>query len=211
MREDPTTKVAFATVMLVLRTRVIFERSTFCAPEEKVKRSGTNERRRERHLMIRSIDRILTTHTGSLPRPDSLVGLHLERARNSQSELSYGAALAAAVDEIVRRQITLGVDIVDDGEQSKAGFVAYSNERLGGFEVYKRPAGSKPFAGSRELLTFPEYYEQHSGPGGDLESVIDGADYLQWLRAIESRHRKPKACCRPCRRFRDLSAIRLAC
>jgi 5-methyltetrahydropteroyltriglutamate--homocysteine methyltransferase len=123
--------------------------------------------------MKRSTERILTTHTGSLPRPKALVELHLMRARGgSVPDDIYDAAVSAAVDEIVRKQIEVGVDVIDDGEQSKAGFVAYSNERLAGFEPYKRPAGTKPFAGSRELRDFPEFYDQHSGPGGHVDSVI---------------------------------------
>jgi 5-methyltetrahydropteroyltriglutamate--homocysteine methyltransferase len=121
----------------------------------------------------RSSERILTTHTGSLPRPDALVELHLTRARGgSVPDDIYERAVSAAVDAIVRRQIDAGVDVIDDGEQSKAGFVAYSNERLAGFEPYKRPPGTKPFAGSRELRDFPEFYDQHSGPGGHVDSVI---------------------------------------
>jgi 5-methyltetrahydropteroyltriglutamate--homocysteine methyltransferase len=120
-----------------------------------------------------SSERILTTHTGSLPRPDALVQLHMERARGvSVPDAVYEKAVADAVDDIVRKQIDVGVDIIDDGEQSKAGFVAYSNERLAGFEPYKRPPGTKPFAGSRELRDWPEYYDQHSGPGGHVDSVI---------------------------------------
>jgi len=115
--------------------------------------------------MKRSSERILTTHTGSLPRPDALVALHLTRARGGTvPDAEYEAAVSKAVDDIVRKQIEVGVDIIDDGEQSKAGFVAYSNERLGGFEPYKRPAGTKPFAGSRELRDWPECYDVHSVP-----------------------------------------------
>jgi 5-methyltetrahydropteroyltriglutamate--homocysteine methyltransferase len=123
--------------------------------------------------MKRSSERILTTHTGSLPRPDALVDLDLTRARGgSVPDAAYEGAVSAAVDAVVRRQIEAGVDVIDDGEQSKAGFVAYSNERLAGFEPYKRPPGTKPFAGSRELRDFPEFYDQHSGPGGHVDSVI---------------------------------------
>jgi len=123
--------------------------------------------------MKRSDERILTTHTGSLPRPDALVELHMKRARGGDvPDATFDAAVSKAVDDIVRQQIELGVDVIDDGEQSKAGFVAYSNERLAGFEPYERPAGLKPFEGSRELRDFPEYYDQHSAPGGHVDSVV---------------------------------------
>jgi 5-methyltetrahydropteroyltriglutamate--homocysteine methyltransferase len=124
-------------------------------------------------IVKHSTDRILTTHTGSLPRPDALVDLHLARARGENvPDATYDAAIAKAVDDIVRKQVELGVDVIDDGEQSKAGFVAYSNERLAGFEPYQRPPGTTSFSGSRELRNFPEFYAQHSAPGGHVESVI---------------------------------------
>jgi 5-methyltetrahydropteroyltriglutamate--homocysteine methyltransferase len=103
--------------------------------------------------MKRSTDRILTTHTGSLPRPEAPVDL------------------SEAVDDIVRKQVELGIDVVDDGEVSKAGFVAYTNERLAGFEPFTRVAGAHHFAGSRELRAFPEFYAQHSAPGGHTKSM----------------------------------------
>jgi 5-methyltetrahydropteroyltriglutamate--homocysteine methyltransferase len=121
----------------------------------------------------RSTDRILTTHTGSLPRPDKLVEMHVARAGGTGvPDAAYEAAVSTAVDDIVRKQAELGVDVIDDGEQSKAGFVAYSNERLAGFEPYKRPANAIPFEGSRELRDFPEYYMQHKGPGGHVDNVV---------------------------------------
>jgi 5-methyltetrahydropteroyltriglutamate--homocysteine methyltransferase len=120
-----------------------------------------------------STDRILTTHTGSLPRPDALVKLMLERARGGTvSAAQYEGAVATAVDAIVKKQTDLGVDVIDDGEQSKSGFVAYVNERLAGYEPFTRPPGQKAFAGSRELRDFPEFYDQHHAPGGHVDNVI---------------------------------------
>ena len=123
--------------------------------------------------MKRSTDRILTTHTGSLPRPDALVKMHMERAGGiGVPDAKYEAAVSVAVDDIVKKQVEVGVDVVDDGEQSKAGFVAYSNERLAGFEPFKRPPNAIAFEGSRELLDFPEFYMQHKAPGGHVDSVV---------------------------------------
>jgi 5-methyltetrahydropteroyltriglutamate--homocysteine methyltransferase len=120
-----------------------------------------------------SADRILTTHTGSLPRPDSLVKLMLERARGGTvPDATYEGAVASAVDAIVKKQTDLGVDVIDDGEQSKSGFVAYVNERLAGYEPYTRPPDQKAFGGSRELRDFPEFYDQHHAPGGHVVNVI---------------------------------------
>jgi 5-methyltetrahydropteroyltriglutamate--homocysteine methyltransferase len=123
--------------------------------------------------MKRSDERILTTHTGSLPRPEALVELMLKRSRGENvDDGDLDGAVANAVDDIVRRQVDLGVDVIDDGEQSKAGFVAYVNGRLAGYEPYERPSGTTPFAGSRELLNFPEYYDEHRGPGGHVASMV---------------------------------------
>src|SRR3984957_9388170 len=83
--------------------------------------------------MQHSTDRILTTHTGSLPRPRDL--LHMVRAR-SRGEASdahaFQARLRQAVAEIVRKQAELGIDVVDDGEPGKPSFVTYVRERLAG-------------------------------------------------------------------------------
>ena len=60
----------------------------------------------------------------------------------------------------MQKQIELGIDIIDDGEYSKPSFVTYVNERLGGFEVDTEHRNRGPWAGSREALSFPEFYAQ---------------------------------------------------
>jgi 5-methyltetrahydropteroyltriglutamate--homocysteine methyltransferase len=95
-----------------------------------------------------STERVLTTHAGSLPRPSDL----LEGGRAS------AARVRTAVADIVARQIATGLDVIADGEMSKPSFVTYVQERLGGFEPAGAPAGL-PWAGSREVLAFPEFYE----------------------------------------------------
>src|SRR5215510_9333722 len=84
--------------------------------------------------MKRSTDRILTTHVGSLPRPtDLLVMMQAREADGTFDEPTYAVRLRNAVGEIVRKQVELGIDVIDDGEYSKPSFVTYMNERLGGF------------------------------------------------------------------------------
>jgi 5-methyltetrahydropteroyltriglutamate--homocysteine methyltransferase len=101
--------------------------------------------------MKRSAQRILTTHAGSLPRPADLLAMppgrsgHAERVRR-------------AVGEAVARQVETGLDVVSDGEMSKPSFITYVTERLKGFER-SRETGTAPWAGSREALAFPEFYE----------------------------------------------------
>jgi 5-methyltetrahydropteroyltriglutamate--homocysteine methyltransferase len=111
--------------------------------------------------MNRSTDRILTTHAGSLPRPTELLEAIAAREQGRQvDEEAQSARVRAAVKDIVKKQVELGIDIVDDGEYSKPSFVTYVNERLGGFEVDKQASAKSPWAGSREALSFPEFYAQ---------------------------------------------------
>ena len=104
--------------------------------------------------MRRSHERILTTHAGSLPRPDDL----LDMMQTAGVDRSVRASrVRHAVADIVRTQIDLGLDIVDDGEMSKPSFVTYVQERLAGFAPSRASAGL-PWAGSREVLAFPAFY-----------------------------------------------------
>src|SRR5262245_17243834 len=111
--------------------------------------------------MKRSTDRILTTHAGSLPRPADLLAMG-EAMQDGEpvDAVAYELRLKQADVEIVRKQAELGIDIVDDGEFGKPGFVSYVNERLSGFEVDPERTGSNPWAGSREVKSFPEFYAE---------------------------------------------------
>ena len=76
--------------------------------------------------MQRSADRILTTHAGSLPRPGDL--LQMMRAKSRGEPVDEGvlaARVRSAVAEIVRKQVDLGIDVIDDGELGKPSFVTY--------------------------------------------------------------------------------------
>ena len=111
--------------------------------------------------MQHSNNRILTTHAGSLPRPADLLDM-LQAKEQGQpvDEAARAARLPGAVKEIVHKQVELGIDVVDDGEYSKPSFVTYVNERLGGFEVDTEHRHRGPWEGSREALSFPEFYAQ---------------------------------------------------
>jgi len=105
------------------------------------------------------MDRILTSHVGSLARPAALLDLMAERQRGEPIDRAdYDAAVAAAVARSVREQAGCGLDIVGDGEMSKAGFFLYVRERLTGFEP--RPDLQTPFF-EAERAAFPEYYEAY--------------------------------------------------
>jgi 5-methyltetrahydropteroyltriglutamate--homocysteine methyltransferase len=109
--------------------------------------------------MKRSTDRILTTHVGSLPRPaDLLPMLRAKERGEAHDPLAFATRVRGAVTDIVRKQVELGVDVVDDGEMGKPGFIHYTNDRLAGFEVIDEVFGS-PWRNSREVKAFPEFYE----------------------------------------------------
>jgi 5-methyltetrahydropteroyltriglutamate--homocysteine methyltransferase len=100
------------------------------------------------------MNRIWTTHVGSLPRPRALLDLMKAEAQGN----AWEKQLRAAVAECVRKQAESGIDILTDGEQSKPGFFSYVRDRLEGFEPRPHQHTQK-FAA--EVAAFPEYYEQY--------------------------------------------------
>jgi 5-methyltetrahydropteroyltriglutamate--homocysteine methyltransferase len=110
--------------------------------------------------MRRSIDRIHTTHVGSLARPAAL--LDQMRALAAGEPLDAGEADAThrgAVADVVARQRAAGIDVVNDGEQGKTGFFAYVGQRLSGHEPGARRSTLDKFR--PEIEEFPEYYEDY--------------------------------------------------
>src|SRR3954453_11931403 len=84
--------------------------------------------------MQRSTDRFLTTHTGSLPRPDDLIRMMYAKEEGVPVDAgALAARVKAAVAEIVDKQIAAGVDLVNDGELSKPSHATYIKDRLNGF------------------------------------------------------------------------------
>ena len=84
--------------------------------------------------MTRSTERFLTTHTGSLPRPDDLIRMMYAKEEGVPVERgALAARVRAAVAEVVRKQVEAGVDIVNDGEMSKPSYATYVKDRLSGF------------------------------------------------------------------------------
>ena len=85
--------------------------------------------------MKTSTGRILTTPTGSLPRPEPLIDVILRRERGAPiDDAAFAAVTAASVDEVVARQVAVGVDIVSDGETSKPSYTTYIRHRVSGIE-----------------------------------------------------------------------------
>ncbi len=106
--------------------------------------------------MRRSMDRVLTTHTGSLPRPPELAEMIWQAEMGNASDAAaFQAAVQDAVKETVRRQVELGVDIVNDGEMGKPGYATYIKDRVTGFGGHTE--ARMVWAEARE---FPEFNER---------------------------------------------------
>jgi 5-methyltetrahydropteroyltriglutamate--homocysteine methyltransferase len=101
--------------------------------------------------MKRSDQRILTTHTGSLPRPAAL----LESADGS----AHDALLRTSVADVVQQQVAVGLDIVNDGEFGKSSWAAYVLERISGFEIRRDELIPLHWLG-RDRERFPEFFAQ---------------------------------------------------
>ena len=104
--------------------------------------------------MKRSTSRILTTHTGSLPRsPELQELLRLREDQQSFDETSFHSSVRDAVGDILDRQQNAGIDVVNDGEQGRSQYATYVKERLTGFEG-EREVRSRPRLDDAD---FPEY------------------------------------------------------
>jgi 5-methyltetrahydropteroyltriglutamate--homocysteine methyltransferase len=105
-----------------------------------------------------SRQRILTTHTGSLPRPADLVAiLNTKELGRSYDLAKFSDRVRRAVVDIVRRQAEIGIDVIDDGEHSKVNWMAYARERLAGLEEIDSPPRFR--GATRDSMAFPGSYE----------------------------------------------------
>ena len=109
------------------------------------------------------MDRILTTHTGSLIRPpDLLAFLGKMELGEPFDQAEYERTLRAAVDHVVRRQVEAGIDVVSDGEMGKSTWITYLYERLTGLESRMVPLESTSILPpSRDRQAFPGFYAEH--------------------------------------------------
>jgi 5-methyltetrahydropteroyltriglutamate--homocysteine methyltransferase len=102
--------------------------------------------------MTRSIERILTTHVGSLPRSAELVALLYKKEDGEPYDHgAFDQAIATAVDEVVAKQAEIGIDVVSDGEMGKVGYATYVKDRLSGF------AGHYPRPPHLDVAPYPEF------------------------------------------------------
>jgi 5-methyltetrahydropteroyltriglutamate--homocysteine methyltransferase len=106
--------------------------------------------------MKRSTDRILTTHTGSLPRPPEVVELLLaEEADRGARAGELEAAVAAAIADVVQKQVAAGLDIINDGEQGRPDYTSHVKDRLTGYDGPSAPplgTGEEGFPELAEML-----------------------------------------------------------
>jgi 5-methyltetrahydropteroyltriglutamate--homocysteine methyltransferase len=110
----------------------------------------------------RSTEHILTTHTGSLPRPPELLDALQCRDRGEGDGKRLDEQVRAAVADVVRRQADAGVSVVNDGEAGKIGYATYVKERLDGF------GGEAGMAGlPADMADFPDY----------MRRVLSGIDF----------------------------------
>src|SRR5580693_404262 len=105
--------------------------------------------------MRTSTDRILTTHVGSLPRPQYAVDLLFAQDRGEHIDAgAFETVMTRAVDDVLLRQASAGVDIASDGEMSKISYATYIRHRLTGFE------GDSARPTPKDLEDFPEYRDR---------------------------------------------------
>ena len=108
--------------------------------------------------MKRSERRILTTHTGSLPRPPDLVeALNAKELGRTFDAHALDKRVSRAVREVAQRQAETGLDVINDGEHSKVSWMAYARTRLSGLEEIDSPMRFR--GATRDSLAFPAAYE----------------------------------------------------
>ena len=111
--------------------------------------------------MKRSIERFLTTHTGSLPRPEDLVRTMFAKEESVPVDpVALKVRIRSAVAAIVEKQIEAGIDIVNDGEMSKPSYATYIKDRLDGFGGESHPLIYQ------DLVDFPEFARRVFGDPG---------------------------------------------
>jgi 5-methyltetrahydropteroyltriglutamate--homocysteine methyltransferase len=129
--------------------------------------------------MKRSVDRILTTHVGSIPRPPSLMAVIDGAAKGEASAADVEKATAAAVVQVVKEQVEHGLDIVNDGEFCKTNWANYFLPRVSGYEHRDDQRTPMVWLG-RDRFRFREVIEQdmpHAKMGQATEACVSDIVY----------------------------------
>ncbi len=131
--------------------------------------------------MKRSTDRILTTHTGSLPRTPKVVELLLaEQEKPGARRAELAAAVRDAVAEVVRKQVECGIDIVNDGEQGRTDYTVHVMHRLTGYEGESAaPMGT----GDEEFPELALLLKQFASPFQHRPACSGPVDWKDWPAA----------------------------
>jgi 5-methyltetrahydropteroyltriglutamate--homocysteine methyltransferase len=119
--------------------------------------------------MSTSSHRILTTHVGSLPRPDEIARIHMAHSQGKGFDATrLDEKIAQAVRDVVALQVRIGIDIVNDGEIGKPSYGTYVQDRLSGFGEFDESR----FPTERHLdhESFPEYYRRTQATSWELSS-----------------------------------------
>ena len=129
--------------------------------------------------MKTSKDRILTTHTGSLPRPKPLIDLVMNRERGEMIDAAaFEAETAKAIDDIVVQQLAAGIDVVSDGEMSKPSYTTYIRHRVSGIEPDPRAAEKgRDIMVGRDLLAHPDFARRRNFSDAPFPGCIGPARY----------------------------------
>ncbi len=119
------------------------------------------------------MDRVLTTHVGSLIRPPELLQfIRLRQSRQAYDEQAYASCLQGAVAEVVRRQVEAGVDLPSDGEFGKAiSWSQYALERLSGFERRAARPGEHGSTRGADRARFADFYRELDAADGPPAQV----------------------------------------
>jgi 5-methyltetrahydropteroyltriglutamate--homocysteine methyltransferase len=121
--------------------------------------------------MRRSTERFLTTHTGSLPRPDDLIRMmYAKEEAIPVDRAALAARVRAAVAEVVKKQADAGIDLVNDGEMSKPSYATYVKDRLAGF------GGSGNTFVYQDLADFPNLAKRVFGDPGRSRRKTPGCN-----------------------------------
>ena len=112
--------------------------------------------------MKTSTERILTTHVGSMPRPQYVVDqLFAQDQGEAYDEVEFDRVMERAVREVAAKQVSAGVDIISDGEMSKISYATYIRHRFTGFEIAEVPRATP-----KDLDDFPAYKQRLADAGG---------------------------------------------
>jgi len=133
--------------------------------------------------MKRSTERFLTTHTGSLPRPEDLIRMMYAKEEGVPVDrAALGCRIRAAVEEVVRKQCAAGVDIVNDGEMSKPSYATYVKDRLAGF------GGTGNTFVYQDLVDFPNLGKRVFGDPGRSRRKTPGCNAAIGVRDAQAVH-----------------------